>query len=72
MQWLWRMHHNMYGGALLADDMGLGKTIQVVVYLECRMQTRQIGSCLLIVPASVLTVWEEAFKSWTRGTVLDA
>ena len=56
----------------MADDMGLGKTIQVAVYLECLMQSRQIGSCLLIVPASVLTVWEDALKSWTRSTMLGA
>lgn len=25
IQWLWRMHHGPYGGALLADDMGSWK-----------------------------------------------
>ena len=65
VQWLWKMHHNPYGGALLADDMGLGKTVQICAYLQCIKNLGVLDSCLIIVPKSVITVWKESFHNWT-------
>ena len=64
------MHHNQYGGALLADDMGLGKTVQVAVYLRCLHACDQIKTCLIITPSSVLQVWEDTLNEWTGRRVI--
>lgn len=67
IQWLWRMHHGPYGGALLADDMGLGKTVQISVFLQCLYNRNLLQSCLIICPNSVMAVWEKTLGEWTGG-----
>ncbi len=49
-------------GACLADDMGLGKTLQVLAMLsqDCSKDKRT----LLIVPASLLSNWENEIKKF--------
>src|SRR3972149_263029 len=48
-----------HNALLLADDMGLGKTIQAVGALRILFLQRQIESCLLIVPASLISQWRK-------------
>ena len=64
---------------LLADDMGLGKTIQAIVALRLLRARRQIASCLVAAPASVLDQWRREIDKWApelsaiiiRGSVND-
>ncbi len=49
---------------LLADDMGLGKTIQAVVALRLLRARREISSCLVAAPASVLDQWRRELDKW--------
>jgi superfamily II DNA or RNA helicase len=46
-------HHQCH--PLLADEMGLGKTVQVLSLLHGDWQQR---SCLVVCPASVVSVWQ--------------
>ena len=53
-------------GAVLADDMGLGKTLQVLTLLQARReQDPQAGSSLLVVPTSLLHVWQTQAAQFT-------
>lgn len=57
VQWLVSLRALELGGCL-ADDMGLGKTIQVLGMLCLAKHSKaQRGSCLLVVPASLLDNW---------------
>ena len=64
---------------LLADDMGLGKTIQAIVALRLLRARREITSCLVAAPASVLNQWRREIDKWApelsaiiiRGSVND-
>ena len=49
---------------LLADDMGLGKTIQAVVALRLLRARRELSSCLVAAPASVLDQWRREIDKW--------
>ena len=49
---------------LLADDMGLGKTIQAVVALRLLRARREISTCLVAAPASVLDQWRREIDKW--------
>ena len=49
---------------LLADDMGLGKTIQAIVALRFLRARREIASCLVAAPASVLDQWRREIDKW--------
>ena len=49
---------------LLTDDMGLGKTIQAVVALRLLRARREISSCLVAAPASVLDQWRRELDKW--------
>ena len=52
------------GALLLADDMGLGKTIQAIGALRILFLQRRIESCLLIVPASLVSQWRKEIHYW--------
>jgi len=63
VQWLWTLKGLGLGGCL-ADDMGLGKTIQVIGLFSLLKAERCSGQAephtdLLVVPASLLTNWQE-------------
>ena len=49
---------------LLADDMGLGKTIQAIAAMRILWSRREIGSCLVVAPASVLDQWRRELTKW--------
>lgn len=49
---------------LLADDMGLGKTVQTVAAVRILRARGEIGSCLVIAPASVLNQWRGELSRW--------
>ena len=48
-----------YGmGGILADEMGLGKTLQVISLILSMKEMGEIGSCLVVSPASLIYNWE--------------
>ena len=49
---------------LLADDMGLGKTIQAIAAMRILRARREIDSCLVVAPASVLDQWRREISKW--------
>ena len=49
---------------LLADDMGLGKTVQAVAAMRILRARREIESCLVVTPASVLDQWRREITKW--------
>jgi superfamily II DNA or RNA helicase len=56
VEWLWMLRGLRLGGCL-ADDMGLGKTIQVLAVLSMCRRSKEPGTDLLVVPASLLDNW---------------
>jgi SNF2 family DNA or RNA helicase len=49
---------------LLADEMGLGKTIQAIAAIRLLAHRGQISTCLVVVPAAVITQWLREFERW--------
>jgi HJR/Mrr/RecB family endonuclease len=49
---------------LLADDMGLGKTVQAIAALRILFYQQEIGSALLVCPASLITQWRRELSKW--------
>lgn len=58
LNWLNFLHTHRFG-ACLADDMGLGKTIQILALLSTFSKKRKQAASLLVVPASLISNWEE-------------
>ena len=64
---------------LLSDDMGLGKTVQVIAAIRVLKSLRELDSCLVVTPASLLDQWRQEFVKWApeisviiiRGSVHD-
>jgi len=57
LNWLYFLHSLQFG-ACLADDMGLGKTVQILAFLMVLKNKKHTGTNLLIVPASLLSNWQ--------------
>ena len=54
-----------YGmGGILADEMGLGKTLQVISLILSMKEKGEIGSCLVVSPASLIYNWESELKKF--------
>jgi SNF2 family DNA or RNA helicase len=49
---------------LLADEMGLGKTIQAIAAIRLLARRGQISTCLVVVPAAVLSQWLRELERW--------
>jgi SNF2 family DNA or RNA helicase len=49
---------------LLADEMGLGKTIQAIAAIRLLAHRGQISTCLVVVPAAVITQWLREVGRW--------
>ena len=49
---------------LLADDMGLGKTVQAIAALRILRVRREMKSCLVVTPASLLNQWRREVERW--------
>ena len=49
---------------LLADDMGLGKTIQAIAAFRILRARREVKSCLLAAPSSLLDQWRREIEKW--------
>ena len=49
---------------LLSDDMGLGKTVQAIVALRILRAKNEIGSSLVVAPASILDQWRHEMVRW--------
>ena len=50
--------------ALLADQMGTGKTVQTTTALRILFMQGKVKKALIVVPSSLLPVWEEHLKKW--------
>lgn len=61
LNWLYFLHSLQFG-ACLADDMGLGKTIQILAFLMLLKNKKDTGTNLLIVPASLLSNWQNEIE----------
>ena len=65
VKWLWLLYNLKLGGCL-ADDMGLGKTIQVLTLLLLIKYCKASSfPHLLVVPASLLSNWQEEILRFT-------
>lgn len=49
---------------LLADDMGLGKTVQAIAALRILRVRREMKSCMVVAPASLLNQWRREVERW--------
>jgi superfamily II DNA or RNA helicase len=71
LAFLWR--HRL--GGILADDMGLGKTLQMLALIAHAHETGERRPFLVVVPASVMSVWRseaERFAPGLRVATIDA
>lgn len=63
VQWLYHRHCRTRA-CLLADEMGLGKTIQVSVFLGQLYRMKVIQTTILVVPPTLIPMWEAALEEW--------
>ncbi|KPI87838.1 putative Dna excision/repair protein SNF2 [Leptomonas seymouri] len=66
VQWLYARHCKSRA-CLLADEMGLGKTVQVAVFLGELYRRKLIKTSVLIVPSTLVPMWEAALSDWGGG-----
>ena len=60
-KWLKTLEHYNLGG-ILADDMGLGKTLQMISVLLSAKEEGNLGTALIVAPASLVYNWKEEFR----------
>lgn len=56
VRWMLKLA-DLHLGAVLADEMGLGKTAQVLSFLSTLKKRGDLGSCLIVVPTSLVYSW---------------
>lgn len=59
-KWMKTLEHYGFGG-ILADDMGLGKTLQMISVLLSAKENGELGTALIVCPASLVYNWNEEF-----------
>lgn len=66
-QWIRTLFKYNFGG-ILADEMGLGKTLQTIAVLQAeKEENAEVGTSLIIVPASLVYNWGEELKRFAPG-----
>ena len=60
-KWLRTLKAGGFGG-ILADEMGLGKTLQIIAVLLSAKLEGEIGTSLIVCPASLVYNWVEEFR----------
>ena len=60
-KWLRTLQTGGFGG-ILADEMGLGKTLQIIAVLLSARLEGEIGTSLIVCPASLVYNWGEEFR----------
>ena len=62
-QWMRTLSAACFGG-ILADDMGLGKTLETISVLLAEKERGELGTALIICPASLVFNWQMEFDKW--------
>lgn len=65
-RWLKTLDHYGLSG-ILADEMGLGKTLQIITLFLSAKECGDVGTSLIICPASLVYNWESEFGSFAPG-----
>lgn len=51
-------------GGCLADDMGLGKTLQILTFLQSRVNLKPNQTNLIVLPTSLIFNWQDEIKKF--------
>ncbi len=62
-RWMRTLAAARFGG-ILADDMGLGKTLETISVLLAEKEQGELGTALIICPASLVFNWQMEFDKW--------
>jgi SNF2 family DNA or RNA helicase len=63
-QWLHFLDEFGWGGCL-ADDMGLGKTLQMLTFIQSKVNENPETKILVVVPASLIFNWQREAEKFT-------
>ena len=70
VEWLCGIHYSGLN-SILADEMGLGKTVQIIAFICALWERYSIpGPHLVVVPVSVLKVWEDDLSKFSPNISL--
>ncbi len=70
LNWLNFLDENNWGG-ILADDMGLGKTIQILSFLQRKINEKPESTHLIVMPTTLIFNWENEIKKFTEDIKVD-
>ena len=62
-KWMRTLSAARFGG-ILADDMGLGKTLETISVLLAEKERGELGTALIVCPASLVFNWQMEFDKW--------